>query len=64
MTRKKGLQVNEDYSWRENIRIYNIPENEYEDCIKIATTLYEEVGGENTVQLHGWIVIPRALVLQ
>lgn len=59
MTRKKGLQVNEDrvkkledYSRRENIRIYNIPENEYENCIKIATTLYEEVGGENTVQLH------------
>lgn len=46
------LRKLEDYSRRENIRFYNIPENEYEDCLKIVTTLFEEVGGNNDVQLH------------
>ncbi|KAK3745417.1 hypothetical protein QZH41_010241 [Actinostola sp. cb2023] len=43
----------EDYSRRENIRVYNVPENEKEDCLDIARELLQAVGKDSSeVMIH------------
>ena len=49
---ERSIAKLEDYSRKENLRVYNVEENGKEDCFEMIKDLFSAVSGKESVELH------------